>query len=119
MIPPLVAARNLAAALLFGCVLGVLYSFLRPLRPRFLADGLFLCGLFSLWTYLGFGVWGGDLRFGYTAGLFLGALLWHRLFGAVLTGLFSLFWQGLTRPVRGILKKFIKKRKFLFPRAKK
>lgn len=95
MTGPALAARCLAAAILLGAVAGIAYGFLRPVRPRWLGDGLFVCILSWLWVYLGFGVCQGDLRLGYTAGLFLGAMGFHCLFGRGLLPVFSWFWEGL------------------------
>ena len=71
MTQPAVAAACFGAALLMGGALGVLYGFLRPLRPRLthLADALFVVACFWTWIYLAFAVCGGDIRFAYTAGL--------------------------------------------------
>ena len=69
------AAYRFAAAWLIGCIVGIWYEFLRPLRPRFtgISDGIFLLGLLAGWLQLGFGICRGDLRLGYCAGLGLGA----------------------------------------------
>ena len=58
MTAPGEAAHHFAAAWLIGCLVGIWYEFLRPLRPRFtaLSDGLFLLGLLAGWLRLGFGV---------------------------------------------------------------
>lgn len=48
MITPAEAARQFLDSLILGGCLGLTYSFLRPLRPRFtgLSDLLFLAALF-------------------------------------------------------------------------
>lgn len=116
----------LFAAVLLGCCLGLLYAFLRPLRPRWLADLLFIAGLFWIWIYLGFGICGGDLRFGYTAALLGGCLAWEIGFGAVFSPVFSCFWKVIFRifalilcPFKKIRKKLGKFRKFIFATGKK
>ena len=75
---PAVAAQRFGMACLLGVLLGVYYGFLRPLRPKLtaLSDLLFVLGAGWVWLYLGFAVCRGDLRFGYTCGMFLGWFLW-------------------------------------------
>ena len=77
MTAPALAARCFGLACLLGVASGLVYGFLRPLRPRFtlLADGIFLLVLFRLWLHLAFGICGGDLRLGYAAGLAIGGFL--------------------------------------------
>jgi len=120
---PALAARQLAAALLLGAAAGMGYGFLRPARPRWLADLLFGILLGGLWVYLGFGVCGGDLRFLHTAVLFIGAAAFHFLFGKWLIPVYSWFWQGIFRGFSVIFhffrKIFQKITNFLFPSAKK
>lgn len=123
MTGPLLAARQLAVAILLGCLAGMAYGFLRPFRPRWLGDGIFIAVLGWLWVYLGFGVCRGDLRLGYTAALFLGAIGFHCLFGRGLIPVYSRFWQGIFAGFAGIYglfrKIFEKITKFLFPTVKK
>ena len=92
---PAQAAWWFAAACLLGLVLGVLYSFLRPLRLRkpALADGIFVLGLFYGWLYLGFKICRGDLRPGCTVGLFGGIILWEMTLGKGLRPLFAAVWH--------------------------
>ena len=113
-------------ALLLGMLLGVIYGFLRPLRPRWLGDLLFILALFYLWLHLVFGICGGDPRFAYTALLLGGCLLWEVICGKRLHPLFSCFWKGISRifsiflfPVKKILKKLDILRKFFFATGKK
>ena len=68
MIPPALAFQRFGIACLLGVGLGVLYGFLRPLRPRHtgLSDALFLLG--AAWS------WFGQVPAGLAAGLFASAL---------------------------------------------
>ena len=95
MTQPSVAAVRFASGVLLGCALGLLYGFLRPLRPRhtLLSDSLFVLGLLWAWLYLGFAVCGGDLRLGCIAGLLLGIPLWDRGPGRLLAPIFTGFWK--------------------------
>ena len=70
---PLAAARLFACAFLLGCLLGLLHGFLRPLREKLpnISDAIFAVVLFYVWLYLSFALCRGDIRMGYTAGLFL------------------------------------------------
>lgn len=128
MIPPGVAAWRFAIACLYGTALGVIYSFLRPLRPgrTALADGLFSLALLFVWLQLGFRICRGDLRFGYTAGLLIGILIWELTLGKLLRPVFFGFWAGIGCLLRWILyplrKIFQKSRqfiKFIFASLKK
>ena len=123
MIGPALAARQLVMGLLLGSVAGMGYGFLRPVRPRWLADLLFGILLGGLWVYLGFGVCQGDLRFLHTAALFIGALGFHFLFGRWLIPVYSWFWQGIFGVFSAIFRYFQKIFKkitnFLFPSVKK
>ena len=117
---------RLYTAVLLGCCLGVFYGFLRPLRPRWLGDLFFIAGLYRVWIYLGFGICGGDLRFGYTAALLGGCLAWEIVFGSLFCSLFSCFWKLISRifsviaaPFKKIRKKLGKLRKFIFATGKK
>ena len=86
---------HLGQGLLLGCALGLYYEFLRPCRPRWLGDLLFIVALFRVWLYLGFGLCGGDLRMGYSLSLPVGIFLWDGLFGTVLHPLFSFYLEAL------------------------
>lgn len=123
MTPPGEAAGRFAAACLLGLALGAVYGFLRPLRPRhtLLSDSLFLLAAAWAWGYLGFGICLGDLRLGYTAGLFLGAVAFEQTLGRLLRPVFQGFWRGLGRaggailaPAKKIFKKIRKNAKKLF-----
>ena len=71
MIGPEIAARWLLWSLAIGAAVGLFYAFLRPApeKLRQLWDLLFVCAAFYGWLYLGFGICGGDLRFGCTAAM--------------------------------------------------
>lgn len=117
MTAPALATGRFCAACLIGMALGFVYDFLRPLRPRLttLSDLLFLLALTVGWVYLGFGICRGDLRFGYTAGMLLGILLWEKTAGKVLRPMFSGFW----RPFQKFFAFFGKNIKKLFASRKK
>lgn len=102
MTQPAVAAACFGAALLMGGALGVLYGFLRPLRPLLthLADALFVVACFWTWIYLAFAVCGGDIRFAYTAGLAAGGVAWEMTAGKLLRPLFFGFWQWIGKIFR-------------------
>lgn len=128
MTAPALAFQRFAAACLLGLGLGVLYSFLRPLRPRrtALADGVFLAAVLFAWLQLGFRVCRGDLRLGYTAGLFVGLVLWELTVGKLLRPVFSGFWKGVvgilglvTWPVKKFFEKIGQFIKFVFASLKK
>ena len=114
MNPPAIAAYRLLCAVLLGVGLGVFYGFLRPLRTRHrhIADLMFLLALYPTWVYFAFGIAGGDLRFGYTAGLFAGILAWESTFGRWLRPVFAGFWRLIYRIFRVLalpFQKFFKK----------
>ena len=58
MTAPALAARFFGTACLLGAGLGLLYGFLRPLRPRhtLAVDGLFVTVLLWTWICLAFGI---------------------------------------------------------------
>ena len=97
MTAPALAAVRFGIGCLMGAGLGVVYGFLRPLRPRWtwLADGIFvLCTLWA-WVVLSFGVCRGDVRLSFSGSLFLGAFLLDRTLGRLLEPLFRWFWKLL------------------------
>ena len=123
MTGPALDGRRFLIACLIGLGLGLIYGFLRPLRRNrpVLSDLLFLPFLGYAWLYLGFAICRGDLRLGYCAGLFVGAVLWEWTVGRLLRPVFDLFWRVVFRVCRGffrifekIFKKIRKKLKFLF-----
>lgn len=112
MTGPALAARQILLSLLLGGLAGIVYGFLRPARPRLLADSIFAIVLGVLWVYLEFGICGGDLRLLHTAGLFLGAVGFHCTVGKSLIPVYSAFWKGIFRVFSAIFvcfKKFFKK----------
>ena len=80
---PAAAAYRMACALALGAALGLIYGFLRPLRPRhtLLSDGIFLAVTAWAWIYLCFGICAGDIRAGYAFGLLTGGIIWERTAG--------------------------------------
>ena len=95
MIGPDTAARWLLWALAIGSGLGLVYGFLRPapqkLRP--LWDLIFVCAAFYGWLYLGFGICGGDLRFGCTAAMAVGGIVFDCTGERLLQPIFRHFWR--------------------------
>ena len=128
MTSPTQAFYRFVIALGLGCLLGVYYGFLRPLRPRLTAisDLLFLPVAGWVWLYLSFAVCRGDLRFGYTLGLIGGVFLWEATIGRLLRPVFAGFWQAVgkflaffLRPIKFFTKKGAKYLNFLLATAKK
>jgi hypothetical protein len=97
MTAPALAARRFLLALAVGAGLGVVYGFLRPPRRRFtqIFDGIFVLVTLWAWVYLSFGLCKGELRFGYTMGMLLGAVLWEMTAGHLLRPVFAGFWKFL------------------------
>ncbi len=128
MISPEAALGRLLWAVLFGSCLGLVYGFLRPLRPKFttLADSLFLLCLAFFWLQLSFAICQGDLRIGYWAGLALGFFLWEYTAGRLLRPIFSAFWTFWgklflfpARCMKNFFKEFVFFRKKTFASGKK
>jgi len=126
--PPSVAAGRFAGACLLGLALGVAYGFLRPFRRKHpqLADGIFMLFAGWCWLQLSFGICLGDIRFGYTMGLAVGAVFWEMTLGKWLRPVFEGIWwligsvfQGIILPIRLFLKKFCVFVKKLFASGKK
>ena len=99
MTAPVQAAARFLWGLAMGGGLGLLYGFLRPLRPRWtaLTDFVTVAAALWAWIWLSFGICRGDIRLGATAALGLGALAWELTAGRLLRPLFSLFWKLLGR----------------------
>lgn len=102
-------------ALGIGAVLGLCYGFLRPVRPRWLGDAVFVGCAFYGFLYLGFAVCRGDIRFGYTVGLFLAAVALDQTLGKVLRKPFYEFWRIISenfwKKPRKSIKNLLAKRK--------
>ncbi len=100
-----------------GYGLGVVYCFLRPLRPKYtaLSDLLFCPPAFYVFLYFSFAVCQADLRFGYTLSLFAGGWLFTVTLGRLLAPLFRGFWRILI----GIGHSFLCKIKKIFEKGKK
>ncbi len=95
---PREAALRLAWSLTLGGGLGIFYGFLRPLgRHTLLRDSLFLMGLVWVFLYLGFGVCGGDLRFGCFLALMAGTLAGAQTVGRWIFPVFCGIWKGLEK----------------------
>lgn len=95
MTAPALAVRHFGGACLLGASLGLLYGFLRPLRPKhtLLSDAIFLLGAGWAWLYLALEVCGGDLRVGYCLGLPAGAVAWEMTLGRLLRPAAAFFWR--------------------------
>ena len=128
MIAPIDAAYRLLWSLGVGAALGCFYGFLRPLRPKLtaLADLIFVAAAFYGWLYIGFGICGGDLRFGCTAAMAAGGFAWEMTVGRWLRPVFRGFWQFLAKttaffllPLKIFLENIQKIVKFLLASGKK
>ena len=124
MTAPALAARRFLLSCLLGCLLGILYGALRPLRRRkpVLGDLLFLPAAVWLWLEVSFRICRGDLRLGYSFGLFAGCFLWEATAGRLLRPVFEGIWKGLEEICCFLLlplKKFLYFVKKLFASVKK
>lgn len=124
MSTPEIAFARFVTGLLLGCVLGIYYGFLRPIRRRrtFFPDLLFVMAAGWIYLHYGFAVCRGDLRMGYLAAPILGALAWDLTVGRYLMPIYAGFWRflgGLLRPFQLFLKKICIFIKFLFATGKK
>jgi hypothetical protein len=128
MIAPMDAAHRLLWSLAVGVALGFFYGFLRPLRPKLtaLADLIFVAAAFYGWLYIGFGVCGGDLRFGCTVAMGAGGVAWEIMLGRWLQPVFRGFWHILSKtaaffllPLKIFLENIQKIIKFLLASGKK
>ena len=116
---PAVALTRFLWSLAFGMALGLFFDFIRPVRPRFLGDLLFLVFFGWVWLQLTFSVCCGDLRLGHLFGLASGAFIWELGPGRLTTPIFRHFWHILALPFKKILKKLKKIFKFLYAKRKK
>jgi hypothetical protein len=128
MITPALASRRFGIAWLLGMGLGLLYGFLRPLRPRrtVLSDLLFFPAVVWAWVYFSFGLCDGDLRLGYIAGMGLGGIVWEITFGRWMRPVFFGFWgwigriwAKITAPFKQIFRKSVLFAKNIFAMGKK
>lgn len=116
---PAEVAGRFAAVCLLGLGLGAVYGFLRPPRQRHvhLTDGIFLVFFTWAWLWAGFGICQGDLRLGYTMGLFLGIFAWELTAGRLLRPAIDLLWRGIWKilgfPGKVFAKIFQKTRNFV------
>ena len=117
--PPATGFVRLLWSLCLGFALGLGFDVVRPLRPRFLGDLIYLCFLFWIWLYFTFGICLGDLRLGYLFGAILGVFLWEKGPGRLTKPFFAGFWNILSLPFKKFLKFFKKILNFLFASRKK
>lgn len=94
MTAPEAGAVRFAVALAVGAVLGLLYGFLRPLRPKhtLFADGVFLLGTYLGWIWWAFAICAADPRIVGLGAMALGAFLWENTAGRLLRPIFRYFW---------------------------
>lgn len=116
---PGVALTRFVWSVMFGMVLGLGFDFVRPIRPRFVGDLLFLALLGWVWLQLTFGICLGDLRLGYLFGLGTGAILWGLGPGRLTSSIFRHFWRLLALPFKKFFEIFKKILKFLYAKRKK
>ena len=69
-------------AVVLGAAVGAWNDFLKPVRPRWLADTALSAGLFVAWVYLFFPICQGDLRLWILAGMIPGLPCGRRRRGA-------------------------------------
>lgn len=98
MTPPGMALGYFAAALALGAGLGVVYSFLRPVKRRWLADLVFVLCAGWAWLVLAFRICRGDLRGAYLLGMAVGAWGTKSLFRTF----FTCFWNIIAIPAKKI-----------------
>ena len=124
MTVPATALTFLGQSILAGAVLGLIYSFLRPMRPKHTAaaDSLFLAAALWAFAWISFGVCGGDIRLGSLMGQLLGGIAAERTLGRQLSPIFRSFWRGLGWIWKFFLvpgKKFLQFAKILFASGEK
>ena len=106
-------------AICLGFGLGLGFGVVRPLRPRFLGDLLFLILFGWIWLCFTFGICLGDLRMGYLFAMGLGFFLWEKGPGKLINPIFARFWRFLAFPFKKIFEIFKKIFIFLFSSRKK
>jgi hypothetical protein len=128
MTHPSVTALRFLTACSYGVELGLFYSFLRPVRCRWVtvSDLMFTGFTFWQWLRLSFAVCQGDIRLGITLGLAAGCVCWELTAGRVLQHVFHRFWSGVWRllglichPFKKIIEKIYGFLKKIFASAKK
>ena len=114
MIPPAEALRHFGIAFGLGCLLGVLYGFLRPLRPRLtaLSDLIFLGFGFYAWLVLAFGVCRADIRLGCSSGLAIGCIVTDLTLGKLLRPIFFGFWRLVAKILHFWIKCYVNQAAF-------
>lgn len=127
MSPGLMAWR-LGRCILLGAAVGVGADLLFPLRRRscLLADVLWGGWILWIWLVISFCICRGDIRMGYSAAAFLGALGWRLAVSPVLRPVLNGIWElaagffgmpvKLSKIILKKTKKFLKK---LFPTGRK
>ena len=98
MTPPGMALGYFAAALALGAGLGIAYSFLRPVKRRWLADLVFVLCAGWAWLVLAFRICRGDLQGAYLLGMAVGAWGTKSLFRPF----FTCFWNIIAIPAKKI-----------------
>ena len=121
---PAVAVHRLLTGILLGCLMGLVYGFLRPpgQRHRLLCDLLFSLAAVWIWLYHSFAVCRGDIRTVYLFGMMSGGFLWEKTAGRCLIPVFFGFWKILGRLFRIFLfplKKILEFAKILFASGEK
>jgi hypothetical protein len=128
MTAPVTAAVCWLRTLGVGGALGIVYGFLRPLRPRLttLSDLIFALATLWGWVYMVFGICGGDSRLSCTLALFAGAWAVDATIGKFMRPVFFLFWRGIGavfrwifRQIRKLFQSFLKFYILLLAMAKK
>lgn len=114
---PTEGALRLLLSALVGAILGLVYGFLRPLRPRLtgFADSVFSLAAVTAWVIISFPICRGDIRPVFFFAMVAGCLGWEMTVGRFLRGIFSGFWK----PSKIFLKFLRKKAKKLFATGKK
>lgn len=116
---PATGFARLLWSLCLGFGLGLGFDVVRPIRPRFVGDLIYLCFLGWIWLEFTFGICYTDLRLGYLFGAALGFFLWTLGPGRLTKPIFYRFWHILTLPFKKFFEFFKKILKFLFASRKK
>ena len=125
---PEIMAWRLGRCVLLGATVGLMSDLTAPLRRRaaFLADGIWGLWILGIWLTVSFSVCRGDVRLGYSAAAFAGALGWRWSVSSLLRPVFFRLWERAERffllPVKLskiLLKKTKNFRKKLFPTGRK